>query len=427
DTDVDPENLDWPTRNNRLLKYEIRKDSTSGDLLRTVSYTYYKTGHASNITVKDWYVDSSTTPGNAADYDWYHDLALYYFTNGSLRLAMNDKWKLDGQGAPTNYTSLTAREFRYDGIGIARYLAVDYNTNNEPTDPSQWTLVGSPMLTDYAGSTPLTDSSIGYSSSYSATADTRYFAGDGRETLGSGGSVTDLRYFHGDLVDSRVLATDDSAAAVATTAYTAFGEAVVPLGSPARPFTPTTLGSRYQYAGRFGYEAEMLGVGGPNSNLSAVALSHVGARWYQSDIGRFVQRDPIGLSGGTNLYAYCADNPLMRVDPTGHGFWDGENGFHDWIARHFWMNIHDQATLAGMSEGRATAEAVGLSVGLGVGGWLGVRYCISLLRPPPPGGGLPIPNPLPKWGGNYYPTKWNGGGTVDWGPAGPYGFPIGVF
>ncbi|MCC6361486.1 MAG: hypothetical protein IT450_22360 [Phycisphaerales bacterium] len=317
DTDVDPETLDWPTRNNRLLKYEIRKDSTSGDLLRTVSYTYYKTGHASNITVKDWYVDSSTTPGSAADYDWYHDLALYYFTNGSLRLAISDKWKLDGEGAPTNYTSLTAREFRYDGIGIARYLAVDYNTNNEPTDPGEWTLVGSPMLTDYigggAGILPATDSSITYSSSYSATAQTRYFAGDGRQSLGAGGSVADLRYFHGDLLDSRVMATDDSAAAVATTAYTAFGEAVPPLGSPSRPANPSALDTRYQYAGSFEYEAGMLSVGGPNTNLPALKLSHVGARWYTENVGRFIQRAPAGHGGGGSNYVEA--RPLCRVGP----------------------------------------------------------------------------------------------------------------
>ena len=39
-------------------------------------------------------------------------------------------------------------------------------------------------------------------------------------------------------------------------------------------------------------------------------------RYYDPDIGRFVTLDPIGLLGGTNLYAY-APNPIGWVDPLG--------------------------------------------------------------------------------------------------------------
>ncbi len=39
-------------------------------------------------------------------------------------------------------------------------------------------------------------------------------------------------------------------------------------------------------------------------------------RYYDPDIGRFTQHDPIGLAGGINLYQY-APNPLGWVDPLG--------------------------------------------------------------------------------------------------------------
>ena len=40
-------------------------------------------------------------------------------------------------------------------------------------------------------------------------------------------------------------------------------------------------------------------------------------RWYRAGWGRYTQRDPVGLIGGLNLFAYARQNPLTYVDPTG--------------------------------------------------------------------------------------------------------------
>ncbi len=34
-------------------------------------------------------------------------------------------------------------------------------------------------------------------------------------------------------------------------------------------------------------------------------------------IGRFISRDPIGITGGINLYTYAGDDPVDFSDPTG--------------------------------------------------------------------------------------------------------------
>lgn len=43
----------------------------------------------------------------------------------------------------------------------------------------------------------------------------------------------------------------------------------------------------------------------------------LGARYYLPALGRFLTQDPIGHQDRLNLYAYCENNPLSRVDPTG--------------------------------------------------------------------------------------------------------------
>ena len=50
-------------------------------------------------------------------------------------------------------------------------------------------------------------------------------------------------------------------------------------------------------------------------------------RYYDPEVGRFITIDDLSYLdpdtiNGLNLYAYCGNNPIMRVDPTGHVWWN---------------------------------------------------------------------------------------------------------
>jgi RHS repeat-associated protein len=89
--------------------------------------------------------------------------------------------------------------------------------------------------------------------------------------------------------------------------YTAFGENARGLG-----------GTRYQYAGSSGYESGLLAGG---SGVAGLPWQHVGHRWYDPSTGRFLQRDPIGIEGGMNIYEYVDSNSTDAVDPSGLDRW----------------------------------------------------------------------------------------------------------
>ena len=54
-------------------------------------------------------------------------------------------------------------------------------------------------------------------------------------------------------------------------------------------------------------------------------LYYMRARYYDPQLGRFLSEDPIGISGGLNLYAYAGNDPVNMWDPSGTSASSGDH------------------------------------------------------------------------------------------------------
>ncbi len=111
------------------------------------------------------------------------------------------------------------------------------------------------------------------------------------------------KYYHYDRIGNTVALTDDSGNVTDEYAYTSdpYGISVTTQGSTSNPF---------KFIGQHGVMDE-----GNN-------LYFMRARFYDAEVGRFLNEDPLGFEGGDwNVYAYVNGNPLNRIDPKGQWGW----------------------------------------------------------------------------------------------------------
>jgi len=123
---------------------------------------------------------------------------------------------------------------------------------------------------------------------------TKYVHGPGiDEPLAAEDAAGVLNHVHADGLGSVVRSSNAAGAVISSRQYDAFGNLEV--GAT----------SGYAFTGRE-WDA-------------AAGLTYYRARYYQAALGRFISADQIGFLGGINFYAYALNDPVIVIDPSGHG------------------------------------------------------------------------------------------------------------
>ncbi|MBR8061020.1 RHS repeat-associated core domain-containing protein [Burkholderia dolosa] len=107
-----------------------------------------------------------------------------------------------------------------------------------------------------------------------------------------------IYHFHTDLVGAPLEVTDEAGELAWAGQYTAWGK----VEHGGRSLTEARIDQPLRYAGQYADDS--------------TGLHYNTFRFYDPDVGRFISHDPIGLYGGSNLYAY-GPNSQKWVDPWG--------------------------------------------------------------------------------------------------------------
>ncbi|MBN4058960.1 RHS repeat-associated core domain-containing protein [bacterium AH-315-J04] len=304
-------------KNNRLIYYST--DSTLGGTTSPISTTYYDYTNEGN---PDRIITELANPATGSPGEPRFAATRFgYAKNGeAVTYMLGETWNTGTSGNCVNdYTITYAREFRYDG-SRRRYLNRELDPVALQNDNQYIELPTTSVWSDYVGNNVYSDYEVHFGADQNANPPEPLFTDLAMYQPGIG-HVTGLDtpfpdssyYVTNHLGTTMNRFGKDNAIAASQATYSAFGERIDP-----------GTHERYGYAGAWGYQQhntfEYTGSGEQMPNATkhmAFQFSHVGARYYDPAVGRFMQRDPIGVSGGLNVYEYVGNIPTLHVDPSG--------------------------------------------------------------------------------------------------------------
>lgn len=319
----------------------------------TVSYSYDRRNRVTNMI---WAGQSIAFAYDAAG----NLLAEFRSNGGSSRYAWDAAGRLTNLSHAIGPTTLIGLRYQRDPLGqvtqtvktagilpcvpplFAATNSAVYNSMDQATawdgEAGAWDPDGN--LTNRAGARPFTAAYDARNRLVSClrngTNITCAYDGAGRRTQIT--AAGQMRHFHHDHRGRLLFETDDAGAVTARYVYR--GDALVALWARGKGWhfhhfdaTGNALALSDEQ-GRISAVYRYLPYGAPAGSYARVpnpftfcgrdgvmddgdGLYLMGARHYDARLGHFLQRDPLGIAGGFNLYSYARSSPLHYTDPGG--------------------------------------------------------------------------------------------------------------
>ncbi len=210
---------------------------------------------------------------------------LVFNDETDVNLDWDERYRLVGAEVTTNTIT-----YGYDVLDrkVSRYMAP---TSGGTTNIEHYIYDGNQVVADLDGNGDLIRTYV-------------WGAGiDNMLSLTTYGTQTNTYFPLKDHQNTIIALTDDIGSIVETYDYNAWGRVMAVKDALGNSLTDSLVGNRYLYQGReIDWEA---------------GLYYFRARWYNPETGRWLSKDPIGISGGLNLYEFCGSNPVNSIDPLG--------------------------------------------------------------------------------------------------------------
>ena len=311
--------LTYGNAQNRTISYDQRYQITKiqTGTVQNLSYTFDVNGNITGITNnlnsaknKTYTYDAldRLTAGTGAwgSLSWTYDgvgnrltqndstgSKTYTYQNGTNKLTgitgASSSFTFDANG---NTITENSRDYIYNQnqrlirVSEAGSTRGDYVYNEEGHRVSK-TVAGTPTIFHYDR-----DGQLIAESSSSGSTQTEYVYLNGEPITKM--TTTATTFIHTDHLGTPVLMTDATAATIWEIEARPFGDSA----------TITGAGSlNLRFPGQY-FDAE-------------TGLHQNWHRDYVSSLGRYIQKDPIGLDGGINLFVYVLNSPTTKIDPRG--------------------------------------------------------------------------------------------------------------
>ncbi len=315
----------------RRLASVLSKKTSPANTFQSLGYTFNAVGDLLSITDSKYTSGTNSATISSVGYDNLHRLTSLTRPTGATAFTYNQLGNMlsNGEQGGTTYTypgnGLLPHAVRQVGTNVYGYDLVGNMTHRkgqalsyDPENRLKKVVYGGNTLATFGyddGGTRLWKQNtntlnVWIGDLYEARGSTNLFhifAGSKRvatyspaNQLPGASGTTGFHYYHPDHLGSSSLLTDATGAVAEHYEYSAYGRERANGGA--------APDASHRFTGQV-FDAE-------------IGLYYYGARYYDADLGRFIQADTIIPSmwdpQSWNRYTYTLNNPLKYVDPTGH-------------------------------------------------------------------------------------------------------------